>query len=90
MVNLSKARLLFFCPDPMISQEIDRWTNQEWAVKIETREIFHIEDMEVFGNELVVTLFQAIGVYVIALIKTQPLVFAIGFVLMYGLSKQRA
>lgn len=53
MVNLSKSRLLFFCPDPMINQEIDRWTNQEWAVKIETREIFHIEDMEVFGNELV-------------------------------------
>jgi hypothetical protein len=40
--------------------------------------------------EFFVTLFQAIGVYVIALIKTQPLVFAIGFVLMYGLSKQRA
>ena len=37
----------------MINQEIARWTNQEWAVKIETHEIFHIEDMEVVGNELV-------------------------------------
>lgn len=53
MENLSKAKLLFFCPDLMINQEIDRWTNQEWAVKIETHEIFHIEDMEVIGNELV-------------------------------------
>ena len=39
--------------------------------------------------ELFVTLFQAVGAVTIALIKTQPIFFAVGFILMYGLAKAR-
>lgn len=40
--------------------------------------------------EVFVNIFKAVGLYTIALIKTQPLLFAIGFVLMYGLSKAKS
>lgn len=39
--------------------------------------------------ELFVTLFQAVGAYTVALIKTQPILFAVGFILMYGLAKAK-
>lgn len=39
--------------------------------------------------KLVVTLFQAVGAVVVAMIKTQPIFFAVGFLLMYGLAKAK-
>jgi len=37
----------------MLKEELDRWRNQKWAVRIETKTIFPIEDMEVIENVLV-------------------------------------
>ena len=37
----------------MLEEELDKWRNQKWAVRFETKTIFPIEDMEVIENVLV-------------------------------------
>lgn len=37
----------------MIRVELDRWENEDWAVNVETREIFRIEDREIIEDVLV-------------------------------------
>lgn len=37
----------------MCREEVNKWAKEDWAVNMETRRIFRIDDREIIGNDLI-------------------------------------